>query len=257
MSWSIRSMVNHANQGRVGDGDWRHLRHDVAHTASMVVVSILPVVAAGFAIPQFIPQILKLRRTGDTAGLSTAWALLTGIHNTAWFGYFAASRYWFALLPSSSAALLGGGLGVMLGRRRPLGRRARILIGAWTTVLAGAAIVDRRLLGAILTAAFLVQVVPAVVTAYRARRSTGIARGTWRLILGEVSCWAVFGAAQRDGPLVVLGITGVISALLMLHRSRRGDVCDEGTQAPDAKAVDELAVGGDQSGDAGELLVDR
>jgi hypothetical protein len=212
-------MVHHANRLPTSGGDWRHLRHDNAHTAYIDVFSLLPVVAAGFAIPQFVPQILKLRRTGDTAGLSTAWALLTGIHNAAWFGYFAASRYWFALLPSSSAALLGGGLGVMLSRRRPLGRRAWILIGAWTTVLAGAAIVDRRLLGAILTTAFLVQVLPAVATAYRTRHPTGISRGTWRLVLGEVSCWAVFGAAHRDGPLVVLGISGIVSAVLMLHRS--------------------------------------
>jgi hypothetical protein len=30
----------------------------------------------------------------------------------------------------------------------------------------------------------------------------------------------VFGTAQRDGPLIVLGATGMISALLMLHRAR-------------------------------------
>jgi hypothetical protein len=59
-----------------------------------------------------------------------------------------------------------------------------------------------------------------VTTAYRTRHPTGIARGTWRLILAEVSCWAVFGAASRDGPLIVLGTTGIASALLMLHRAR-------------------------------------
>ena len=86
-------------------------------------------------------------------------------------------------------------------------------------MLGGAAAVDRGLLGAALTGAFLVQVVPAVVTAYRTDHPTGIARGTWRLVLAEVSCWTVFGAAQRDGPLLVLGTTGVLSALLMLNRA--------------------------------------
>jgi uncharacterized protein with PQ loop repeat len=180
----------------------------------MDLVALLPVVAAACAVPQFVPQIRKLRRTGDTAGLSTPWAVLTGINNAAWFGYFAASRYWFALVPSSSASLLGGGLGIMLQRRHPLRRRAVLLI-------AGAAAVDRRLLGAVLTVAFLIQVVPAVVAAYRTRHPTGISRGTWRLILAEVACWAVFGAANRDGPLVVLGTTGMLSALLMLHQARR------------------------------------
>jgi hypothetical protein len=187
---------------------------------AMDVSAMLPVLAAGFAVPQFVPQILKLRRTNDTAGLSTSWALLTGINNGAWFGYFAASRYWFALLPASSAALLGGGLGIMLSRRHSITFRSKAVIGVWIIVLAAAASLDRRLLGATLTGAFLVQVIPAVTTAYRTRHPTGIARGTWLLVLGELSCWVVFGAAQHDGPLIVLGTTGVISALLMLNRTR-------------------------------------
>jgi len=186
----------------------------------MEAVALLPVLAAGFAVPQFVPQILKLRRTGDTAGLSTPWALLTGINNAAWFGYFAASHYWFALIPSSSASLLGGTLGVMLTRRRTMTRRAGVIIVLWVAVLGVAATVDRALLGTALTVAFLIQVLPAVVTAYRTHHPTGIARGTWLLILGEVSCWAVFGTAKHDAPLMILGTTGVVSALLMLNRAR-------------------------------------
>lgn len=190
----------------------------VAHTVVVEATAVLPVMAACFAVPQFLPQILKLRRTGDTAGLSTSWALLTGINNAAWFGYFAASRYWSALIPSVSAAVLGGCLGIMLHRRQALPRRSRAAIGAWAVLLGAAGSIDRRLLGAVLTGAFLVQVVPAVSTAYRTHRPTGIAAGTWLLILGELSCWAAFGAARHDGPLVTLGATGVISALLMLRR---------------------------------------
>jgi hypothetical protein len=181
---------------------------------------LLPVLAAGFAVPQFVPQILKLRRTDDAAGLSAPWALLTAVNNAAWFGYFAASRYWFALITATSAALLGGWLGIMLTRRHAITRRGSMAIAAWAIVLGVAASVDRRLLGATLTGAFLVQVIPAVTTAYRTRHPTGIARGTWRLVLAEVSCWATFGIAKRDGPLIVLGATGVISALLMLNRAR-------------------------------------
>jgi hypothetical protein len=227
-------------------------------------VELLPVVAAACAVPQFVPQIRKLRRTGDTAGLSTPWALLTGLNNAAWFGYFAASHYWFALIPSSSAATLGGALGVMLQRRRPLPRRAVRLIAAWTLLLVGAALVDRRLLGALLTGAFLIQVVPAVVTAYRTRHPTGIARGTWRLILAEVACWAVFGAANRDGPLMVLGTTGIVSALLMLRRARSstGDgsahgegvrqVGDEGARGGGATVGLAGQLHPQESGDGGE-----
>jgi hypothetical protein len=182
----------------------------MADTAYISLVAVLPVLAAGFAVPQFLPQILKLRRTHDIAGLSPPWALLTGINNAAWF----------ALIPSSSAAVLGGSLGIMLVRRGCGSAGSRVPIGAWTLVLVVVGAIDRRLLGVMLTGAFLIQVVPAVTTAYRTRHPTGIARGTWRLILAEVSCWAVFGAANHDAPLIVLGTTGIASALLMLHRAR-------------------------------------
>jgi PQ loop repeat len=191
----------------------------MADTAYISLIAVLPVLAAGLAVPQFLPQILKLRRTHDITGLSTPWALLTGINNAAWFTYFAAAHYWFALIPSSSAAVLGGSLGIMLMRRGCGLAGSRVPIGAWTLVLVVAGALDRRVLGVMLTGAFLVQVVPAVTTAYRTRHPTGIATGTWRLILAEVSCWAVFGAANHDGPLIVLGTTGIASALLMLHRA--------------------------------------
>jgi hypothetical protein len=108
----------------------------------------------------------------------------------------------------------------MLNRRHKLTRRNWGIIGTWTIVLSVAASVDRHLLGVTLTAAFLIQVIPAVTTAYRTRHPTGIARGTWLLILAELSCWATFGTAKRDGPLMILGTTGLISALLMLSRAR-------------------------------------
>jgi PQ loop repeat len=191
-----------------------------AQAATMDVIVVLPVLAAGFAVPQFAPQILKLHRTNDAMGLSTGWAVLTSINNAAWVGYFATSRYWFALIPSTAAVLGSGCLGVMLNRRRKMRRRSRALICTWTIVLGVAASIDRRLLGALLTGGFLIQVIPAVFVAYRTRRPTAIARGTWRLVLGELSCWAVFGTAKHDGPLIVIGATGVISALLMLNRVR-------------------------------------
>jgi hypothetical protein len=111
-------------------------------------------------------------------------------------------------------------LGVAIARRRPLRPRIQNLIGPWAIVVLGAALHDRRVLGAVLTAAFVVQVTPALVAAHRTNHPTGISQATWLLILGEVSCWSVFGVVNRDGPLVVLGTTAVMSALAILHRSR-------------------------------------
>jgi uncharacterized protein with PQ loop repeat len=180
-----------------------------------------PIAAAAFAIPQFLPQLLKLRASDDTAGVSWPWAALTSVNNAAWLAYFALSAYWAALVPASSATLLAGALATMLARRGQARARPAVLIGAWVALLAAAlAVAGRSGLGALLTAAFVVQVTPSIWTAYRTARPTGISQGTWLLILGEVSCWTSFGIHKSDPRLITLGFTGVAASLLMLTRVR-------------------------------------
>ncbi len=181
-----------------------------------------PIAATAFAVPQFLPQIHKLRVTHDTAGVSWAWATLTCLNNAAWIAYFALERYWTALVPSCSATVLAGTLAVLLsikGRAQP---RPAILISAWAVMLVAAYLVlGRTGLGALLTAAFAVQVAPSLWTAYHTERPTGISAGTWLLILGELSCWLTFGLYKSDPRLITLGLTGMTASALMLTRIHR------------------------------------
>jgi uncharacterized protein with PQ loop repeat len=178
-----------------------------------------PIAAACFGVPQFVPQMLKLRATSDPAGVSWSWAALTTVNNAAWIAYFALSRDWTALLPSGSATLLAGLLTVMLtGRQRPF-PRATALIGAWAAALAAVGYGTGRVgLGTLLTAAFAVQVAPSLWTAYRTARPSGISAGTWALIFGELACFLAYGLYQPDPRLIVLGSTGVAASTLMLAR---------------------------------------
>ena len=181
-----------------------------------------PIAATGFAVPQFLPQIRKLLTTRDTAGVSPSWAALTSVNNAAWLTYFTMSRYWTALIPSTSATLLAGTLAVLLLRRRPLGTRPAALIAAWAITLAVAGVTAGRAgLGTLLTAAFLLQVTPSLWTAYRTPRPTGISAGTWLLILGELTCWLTFGLHSADPRLITLGTSGIIVSALMLARIHR------------------------------------
>jgi hypothetical protein len=102
------------------------------------LLDYLPIAAAAFAIPQFLPQLGKLRATDDTAGVSWSWATLTSVNNAAWFAYFAASAYWAALVPAASATLLAGALAIMLARRGQARARPAVLIGSWVALLLGA-----------------------------------------------------------------------------------------------------------------------
>ena len=184
------------------------------------LINALPIAAAAFGVPQFLPQLLSVWRTGDLAGISWSWAALTSVSNSAWTGYFALSQMWTALIPSISATVLAGVLAVLL-RRGGVGRRPAAIVTGWTGLLAASwAVAGRAGLGTALTLSFVLQVTPSVWTAYRTHRPTGISRGTWLLILGELGCWGAYGLAESDPRLAVLGCTGVIASLLMLARTR-------------------------------------
>jgi hypothetical protein len=186
------------------------------------VLDYAPIAAAAFAIPQFLPQILKLRATDDPAGVSWSWATLTSVNNAAWLAYFALSGYWTALVPASSATLLAGALATMLAQRGQAKARPTVLISSWVALLiAGFTVAGRTGLGTLLTAAFILQVTPSIWTAYRTDQPTGVSRGTWMLILGELSCWTIFGLHKFDPRLITLGFTGVTASVLMLTRTRR------------------------------------
>lgn len=186
------------------------------------LLSWLPVAAAAFAVPQFLPQLLDVWRTGDTAGVSWSWAVLTSVSNGGWIAYFALSRLWTALVPSISATVLAGVLAVLLGRHGDIPRRAALFTVAWSAVLVLSwSLAGRIGLGTALTASFVLQVSPAVWTAYRTKHPTGISVGTWLLILAELFCWGVYGLDIDDPRLTVLGWTGVGASVLMLARARR------------------------------------
>lgn len=179
-----------------------------------------PVLATILAVPQFLPQILKVHRSGDTTGVSWLWAMLTSVNNAAWLAYFVLSGFWSALAAASAAVLLAGLLAVMLARRGQRGRRATLLITGWSAALIGiGAVAGRAALGTALTAAFAGQVAPSIWTACRTAHPSGISRGTWLLILGELACWAAYGAGKSDPRLITLGCTGIVASLLMLART--------------------------------------
>ncbi len=180
----------------------------------------LPLVAAVLAVPQFLPQLVRVRRAGTMAGVSWSWAALTSENNAAWLGYFALSGFWTALVPAISATAASGLLAVELARRgRGIPKRPMVLTSVWAVVLLTAGVAFGRAgLGSALAVACLLQVTPSVWTVYRSRDTAGVSRGTWLLIFSELLCWGMFGIHEADPRLIVLGATGVIASGLVLAR---------------------------------------
>lgn len=185
-----------------------------------LVFASLPLVAAFLAVPQFLPQLTRVRRAGTVAGVSWSWAALTSVNNAAWLAYFALSGFWTALVPAISATVLSGWLAVVLARRGAgLPKRPMALASVWAVILlTAAAVFGRAGLGSALAVAFLLQVTPSVWTVYRSKDTAGVSRVTWLLIFGELLCWGVFGIHEADPRLIVLGATGVVASLLVLAR---------------------------------------
>lgn len=191
----------------------------------MYLIDALPLVAACFALPQFLPQLGRIRRTNDIAGLTPAWPALTSLNNAAWIVYFVSVGYWSALVPNVVVVVTSGLLARAIVARR-LGRAPLfptvVLVGGWGAVLASAvAIGGASAVSVPLTIAFFVQAIPSLWAAYTTHRPTGISRGTWGFVLFEMSCWLGFGIGRGDAALTVLGTSGVTAAALMLARAHQ------------------------------------
>ena len=184
------------------------------------LLTLAPVLAGVIAVPQLVPQLRIALTNRDISGVSLTWAALTSVNNAAWCAYFVLSHYWTALIPGGAVTIVAGVLAAQLAKRGKTTRASTTLIAAWGALVAIVAIgFGRAPLGAVLTAAFVLQVAPSLRSAYRTRHPAGISRGTWLLILAELTCWGLYGIRSSDPRLITLGSLGVIASTLVLMRA--------------------------------------
>src|ERR1700677_418777 len=125
----------------------------------------LPVAAAVFAVPQFLPQLRRVWSTHTAAGVSWSWAALTSVNNCGWIAYFALSGFWTALISATSVTVLAGALAVLLARRRGIPRRPALAAASLAVLLAAVwATAGRAGLGSVLDACFALQITPSIWT---------------------------------------------------------------------------------------------
>ena len=77
-------------------------------------------------------------------------------------------------------------------------------------------------LGVVLSVACAVQLAPAVWVAYRCGTPSGVSSGSWALVGIESVLWAVYGIAEGDGALLLLGIIGTAAAIAIVARVAAG-----------------------------------
>ncbi|MEZ5256290.1 MAG: hypothetical protein R2705_05215 [Ilumatobacteraceae bacterium] len=186
----------------------------------LLVVASANVIGAGMAVPQAV----RLVRTRRVDGVSRAWAAMSVTVNGWWIAYGIGARSW-GVLPVTLVSVAAYFVVVTgLHRFDPSSRRRTVReTVAPAFVLGLLPIVALRIggwpaVGVTLGTVYAVQLLPAVVTAYRSADVSGIAAGTWVLAWIEAALWGVYGLPRADVGMLSLAVTGTVMSSLVIAR---------------------------------------
>jgi uncharacterized protein with PQ loop repeat len=165
------------------------------------------------------PQLVRIRRTSDIAGVSITAALLTVSSELGWTAYLAGEGLWSAVPEGVLNIAANALLAIAVVRAGGSARAAAGAAATWLAVLvASRTLVGPTALAALLGIAYAVQLTPAVVTAWRTWSPSGISVPTWTLRLTEALLWGVYGHIRGDTPLVLFGVLGTLESCAVLLR---------------------------------------
>lgn len=185
----------------------------------MTLANAAVILATIMAWWSLIPQIRKLIRTADPAGVSGTWPAIGLVSNAGWTAYLWSQQLW-AAVPSTSVMVFFYLIVLRSLRRAGLHMGAAVVRGVLSTAVLVATFTLGSWgdLGLVLGWAYVPQLAPAVWAAYRISDPTGISVGTWALIGVEAVLWMVYGGLLGDAPVVIFGAVGVVAAALILGR---------------------------------------
>ncbi|MDH3190832.1 MAG: PQ-loop domain-containing transporter [Acidimicrobiia bacterium] len=187
----------------------------MSETLANIAVILATISTASF----LLPQIVKLVRTRNTAGVSTTWPALGFAINVGWFTYMISQQLWVSIAPPFITFVA---YAVTLWALRRAGRdiRAPYVRGlAAAVILVGVAIVGGwEVLGIALGLSYGVVSAPSVWTAYRTSDPSGIAPLTWWIGAVEALLWGSFGWYHSDRGIITFMVVGVTASTLMLLR---------------------------------------
>ena len=166
-----------------------------------------------------LPQIAKLKRTGDSSGVSTTWAALGFVSNVGWFTYMISQSRWYAVVaPLSTFIFYAVALRALAGTGRDL-RNATVIAVGWSLVLGGVAVGGGwTTLGVVLGLTYAAMVTPSIWTAYRSRKPSGVSAGTWWIGSVEALLWGLYGLYHMDPAIITFGTVQLTASALMLTR---------------------------------------
>ena len=180
--------------------------------AAVIGASILTVVF-------LVPQIVKLIRSGDSAGVSATWPAFGFVTNVGWLAYMISQGFWAAVVAPFVTFI---SYGVILWALARNGRSLRVSYVwgvAWTGLLVAITMLAGwSAFGVFLGFSYGVQLAPSIWSAYQTADPSGISPGTWWIGTAEALLWGYFGWFHADVGIVTFGIVGVVASSLLLIR---------------------------------------
>jgi uncharacterized protein with PQ loop repeat len=196
------------------------------HVYDLSLVNLLGLVSVVLATWFALPQLLKLRRDGSTAGLSLESLANSTISLTGWTVYgFAHANFWVILAPAAGipATVATVVIAVRAGHRL---RPTMPLV--WAALLALTAVVDRmygsQLIDVVLGCSILWFVAPAALTAWRSPDISGLSAQTWLVLAADGAIFGLYGLVAGVTADRVYSVTSLTGAAVVLARIARGPV---------------------------------
>lgn len=186
---------------------------------SAEVATVAAVVATLVSASCAWPQVARIRRSGDVRGVSAAAVALTISSELGWSIYLGDERLWAAIPEGVVNITASVVLFVTIARCGARWTTAASAATAWLAVLLAARWAGGpSAIAALLAVAYLVQLSPAVWTAFRCSDPYGISPTTWILRLAESLLWGSYGVLEADVPLQVFGVIGTAESTAILLR---------------------------------------
>jgi len=165
------------------------------------------------------PQIRRLRRTGDTNGVSLSTAMLAVAAESGWFIYLAGEHLWSAV--PETVITIGFNAVFTADMVRAGARWGAPIAGAaaWAVALVGARLSGGpAAIAVLLSVTYAVQMAPAVWTVWRTWCPSGVSPGAWSVRLVQSALWAGYGQLRENRPLLILGVIGSLASTAVLVR---------------------------------------
>ena len=206
---------------------------------SPIVLSVMLVVANVMGAGMIVPQVVRLRRSHNTRGISASWIGVGLAMNLWWVGYGLAGGLW-GIIPVSAMAFVlylvivaqyAGINGVASLRNCVVGMVGLGIVPLPALILDGWATA-----GLVVGLCYAVQFAPAALTALRSDVLEGVSPITWAMAGTEAAIWLIYGLNQADSALMIGGGGGLAMSLVILVRLARLSPRRQSAVAADSEA---------------------